>query len=191
MPNENKDWIVNFLSQRKMSPDEMYNISKSAAQQKKIDEGIPIFGNGYAGNFVGGIGENFLGGFSDMAKFANLDSLSNTLEEGANYFTERLKPAKQAEFSLDYITSPEGLTRGTGRTAGSILSIAAPALLTDGMSLAATGATLGARGGALLSRIPGISSNAAKWATRGLMTVPPEAAMEAGELREDRPGLPA
>ncbi|MBQ9487815.1 MAG: glucosaminidase domain-containing protein, partial [Selenomonadaceae bacterium] len=137
------------------------------------------------GNIVGGIGENLLGGFSDLAKFANLDRVSNTLEEGSNYFTERLKPAKEAEFSLDYITSPEGLARGTGRTGGSVLSIAAPAALTEGASLWATGASLAARGGALLSKIPGISSRAAQFAAGGLLTVPPEAAMEAGSFEKN------
>ena len=176
------------------TPEQLAGISQGIAKQKKIDEGIPIFGNGFAGNFVGGLGSSFLRAGSDLAEFVNAKGLSDTLEEGANYFEERLKPAMPAEFSWNYLTSPEGLARGSGNATGSLAAIALPVLAAEALPLGAAGAgvagatralSLAERGGKLLSRIPGISENVGTWATRGAMSAIPEAGMEAGSFEKN------
>ncbi len=109
-----------------------------------------------------------------MVVFLNAGGISNTLEEGSNYFEESLKPALPAEFSWNYLTSPEGLARSTGDAAE-----AAPVVAGGAGAL-----SLAARGGKLLSKITGISEKVGTWATRGTMSSIPEAGMEAGNFEK-------
>ena len=185
MPYTDNKSFKDRLFSGALTPKQMVNISEQATRQQKQDEGLPLFGNGFVGNLVGGTGSAFLGAGSDLAYFLNLKGASEALDEGRQYFEDRLKPAKEAEFSWNYLISPEGLARGTGNALGSLAAIALPALFTDGLSLGATGATAAARAGALLSRIPGISAKTGEWAARGLMTVPMESGMEAGNYEKN------
>lgn len=103
------------------------------AERKNLqNQGIPLFGSGTLGNFFGGMGSSILRGFGDLATFAGANNVANLFHSGSDYFEERLKPAKLVEFSMDYIMSPEGLARGVGNTAGSIISIAAPTAFIPG-----------------------------------------------------------
>ena len=120
-------------------PNQLMNMTGAdyvnALKFNKQNEGLPIFGNGIVGNLVGGAGSAFLGGLGDTAQFVGATGLGNLLNAGANEIEEHLKPAKNAEFSWDYLTSPEGLARGLGNLGGSIASIVAPTLLVPGGGL--------------------------------------------------------
>ena len=181
MPDNNNksEYIKWFEENYNWSPEKVLNASQDIERkekQNKQDEGIPIFGNGFLGNLVGGTAEDILGGGADFAKFFNFNNVSATLDEASNYFTERLRDRKPAEFTWDYISSPEGLARGTGNALGSLLSIATPG----------AGVELGAI--KFLPKLANWASKApstAKWAMRGLGTVIPESAMEAGNFEKN------
>ena len=53
MPQE-KDWFIENLNKNRMTPEEMYEASQRIAQQKKKEQGLPLFGNGVLGNLFGG-----------------------------------------------------------------------------------------------------------------------------------------
>ncbi|MBR3746758.1 MAG: hypothetical protein IKN27_07350, partial [Selenomonadaceae bacterium] len=177
MPNENDSkggWLSQALSPNRLSPDEMYNISKRNAVAIKQDEGIT--GNRWIDNFFGGIGSQFLGGIGDTATFVGANNVGNFFNSGRDWIEERLEPAMPAEFSLDYLTSPTGLARATGNTLGSIASILAPTALLPGGAVGAIG-----RGVQAIPKIGKLFSSASpemigRWFASGV----PEAAMEAG-----------
>ena len=154
----------------------------------KQNAGLPIFGNGVAGNFVGGLGSAFLGGLGDTAQFIGANNVGDFLNAGAESIEEHLKPAKNAEFSWDYVLSPEGLARGLGNLGGSIASIALPTIPLGGVISAGAklfrAPTLGAR---LFrgSKLPSIGMGTAKGMVRGAITGPMEAAMEAGNYERN------
>jgi|GEM_PF-880052 len=164
-------------------PNQLMNMTgadyANALKLNKQNAGLPIFGNGIVGNLVGGAGSAFLGGVGDVAQFAGATGLGNALNYGAESIEEHLRPAKQAEFSWDYLTSPEGLARGIGNLGGSIASIAFPTIPFGGV--------IGA-GAKLLSKVPKLGrlgEGFLKEGLRGAMTGPMEAAMEAGNYERN------
>lgn len=114
MTPEERQHFNDALKDYELSPKKAYEMSQNIARARKQAEGIPLFGNGYIGNFAGGTASSFLRGMGNTAGFLNFNNVSDALHSGADYFDERLPPAKQAELSLDYLTSPSGLARGTG-----------------------------------------------------------------------------
>ena len=85
----------------------------NGAKLHKQNEGLFGFGGkglgGVAENIVGGAGSAFLSGLGGTAQFFGASGLGNLLNSGSEGIEEYLRPAKQAEFSWDYILSPEGL----------------------------------------------------------------------------------
>ena len=147
---------------------------------RKKNEGLPILGNGYAGNLIGGLGSSFFGGLGDTASFVGLNNVADVLHRGGNYFEEHLPDYKPAEFSSDWLTSPNGLARGVGQLGGAILSIAAPTALVPGGAYA--------KGAEFLSKLPllgKVGQNALEMGLRGSLTAPMEASMEAGNYIEN------
>ena len=144
--------------------------------QKKILQNEGITGNRWIDNFFGGISSQFFGGIGDTATFVGANNVGNFFNSGRDWIEERLKPAMPAEFSLDYLTSPEGLARATGNTIGSIASILAPTALIPGGALGTIG-----RGVQAIPKVGRLFSSASpemigRWFASGI----PEAAMEAG-----------
>ena len=177
MAQENNG-LNEVLRKHSLTPEESYALSQNIARARKQAEGLPILGTGYIPNLFGGAASSFLRGVGDLGKFLNFNNFADTMQSGADYIDERLPPTKPAELSWDYISSPEGLLRGTGNTLGSIASIALPTLPFGGaIGTAARGLTSLTRGK--------IGLDAAKMGVRGAMTSIPEAGMEAGNFERD------
>ncbi|MBQ7705234.1 MAG: transglycosylase SLT domain-containing protein, partial [Selenomonadaceae bacterium] len=173
--NGQKDWMIENWEKNAMTPREMYNASQNIAKARKQAEGLPLFGNGYIGNLVGGAGSSFLRGLADTAGFLNLNNAENVLGSGADYIEERLPTPKPAAWTWDYLSSPEGWARGIGNVGGSIASIALPA---GGIALKAPNLLTKAAQGLSAFTRGGIGLDTAKGLILGGFTVPTEAAME-------------
>ena len=175
MPNDNNDsWLKKALEPELMPLEKLYRLSPQIAAQRKQDEGIT--GNRWADNLLGGIGSRFLGGIGDTATFVGANNVGDFFQRGSDWIEERLKPAKPAEFSWDYLTSPEGLARGTGNTIGSMASILLPTAFVPGGAVGTIG-----RGFQAIPKVGKLFSSASpemigRWFASGV----PEAAMEAG-----------
>lgn len=182
MTPEQQQRMLDVIKENSFTPEEAYNVSQAIGRQRKLDEGIPIFGNDHIGNFAGGAASSLLRGFADTAGFANFNNVENLLNSGADYFDERLPAPMPAEFSLKYLTSPEGWARGSGNVLGSIGSIALP----SGVAALAIPKTLtkAAQGLSALSKGK-IGLDTAKALIFGAGTVSMEAAMEGREVEKD------
>ena len=91
--------IQKILKKYELTPERAYELSEGMKKARKQREGLPLFGNGSIGNFVGGAGSSFLRGLGDTAGFLNLDSVDNALNSAADSIEEYLPPAKQAGFN--------------------------------------------------------------------------------------------
>ena len=181
--------LKEYLDKVLPSGRELYEIAEKNAKLKKQEEGLPIVGNGYIGNVIGGQTSGFLRGLGDMASFFGADSVGNKLNSGADWIEERLPEQMKAELSLDYLLSPNGLMRSTGQTMGSIASILAPTFLAPESLPATIGRGLMAipKFGRLLAgqdALAGLATGtSAKLAARGMMGAFPESAMEGGSRK--------
>ncbi|MBR1646009.1 MAG: glucosaminidase domain-containing protein, partial [Selenomonadaceae bacterium] len=154
----------------KITPEEAINAQKKIRQNEGITGFSPI------DNLFGGAASSFSRGIGDMATFVGANNVGDFFQSGSDWIEERLKPAKPAEFSWDYITSPEGLARGTGNTIGSMASILLPTAFIPGGAVGTIG-----RGFQAIPKLGKLFSSASpemigRWFASGI----PEAAMEAG-----------
>ena len=178
MAEENKSWLEEAIGSQVMSPEKAYQMSQNIAKARKQAEGLPLFGNGYRGNLVGGAGSAFLRTTGDALGFLNLNNAEKVLNSGADYIEERLPTPKPAAWTWDYLSSPEGWARGIGNVGGSIASIALPA---GGIALKAPNLLTKAAQGLSAFTRGGIGLDTAKGLILGGLTVPTEAAMEGNE----------
>ena len=154
-----------------ISPERLYGFSQKAKQVN----GLPILGSSLGGQFAGAFGSSLLRGIGDSAQFLNLTPIADALHSGANTIDEYRPRAMNAEASLKYATSPEGIGQGLGNLLGAIASIAVPTIPFGGAIT---------KGAQFLSKAKGLKAlgNENFWGNvlRGGLTGPIEASMEAG-----------
>lgn len=148
---------------------------------------------GTVDNYVGNAAKGFTSGMANVvggiADFVHADTLGDAMNKVAND-NQRGKNFDSI-YSLDYLTSPDGLTYDTSNMIGSMAGLAPAAYLApDGLVATGVGGTT-----KLLSGLG--SKKLAQWATgevgqkalalgvRGAMTSPLEAGSEAGNVRRD------
>lgn len=135
----------------------------------------------FVGQLVGHASDAATQGVADLAQFVGADGVSDYLNQAAQEGEARLPTMTTPEFSLDYLTDPNGLTSAIGTVLGSALPGAALTGLLPLSGVAATAGKIASKAPVLGNVLGGVVKSGVRWAPSGIF----EAMQEGGNTERD------